>query len=303
MTSIRDIPRDIFMNNIATNFDISTVENMSSVSNAYQKEELVKNLIESNVFLQENSEISSDDLICAINHGYFTFQDFQEILEAICRQDKDAIAAITFTDVETSADSINGTFKMFQLFKECAINSESSAHVKNVISDLLMSYYDELFKKRSGFNKFESSTIGYCFRSDNCEWHNIDINPYYLYENMNHMIQSDRSFYFRQNMENKPSILVNDTYKNQAETISFLAHIMGYGNTCSKIYVFYEMIKYMNDIHKHSYLPDKVNEMCITKIKEFRPIIEKCTYKTPAFFKKIVFEEFDIFLNLKMNKV
>jgi len=301
MTSICDIPRDIFMNNIATNFDIPTVENLASVSNAYQKKELVKNLIETNVFLQENSDISSDDLIYAINHGYFTFQAFQDILEAICKQDKDAIVAITFTDIETSTDSINSTFKMFQLFKECAINSESSAHIKNVISDLLMSYYDELFKKRSGFNKFESSTIGYCFRSDNCNWHNIDINPYYIYENMNHMIQSNRSFNFRQNMESKTSILMNDTYKNQVETISFLAHIMGYGNICSRIYVFYEMVKYMNDINKHSYLPGKVNDMCITKINEFRPIITKCTYKTPAFFKKIVLEEFDIFI--KMNKV
>lgn len=289
------------MNNIATNFNISTVENMSSVSSAYQKEELVKNLIASNVFLQENSDISSDDLICAINHGHFTFQDFQDILEAICKQDNDAIASFTFTDVETSVDSINCTFKIFQLFKECAIKSESNAHVKNEISDLLMSYYDELFKKRSGFNKLEPSTIGFCFRCDNCEWHNIDINPYYLYENMNHMIQSDHSFYFRQIMENKPSILMNDTYKNQVETVSFLAHIMGYGNICSRIYVFYEIVKYMNDIHKHSYLPGEVNEMCITKINEFRPIITKCTYKTPAFFKKIVLEEFDIFI--EMNKI
>ena len=291
MTSICDTPRDIFMNNIATNFNISTVENMS----------LVKNLIESNAFLQGNSKISSDELIYAINHGHFTFQSFQEILEAICKQDNDAIDAITFTDVKTSIESINSTFKIFQLFKECAINSESNAHVKNVISDLIMSYYDELFKKRSGFNKFESSTIEFCFRCDNCEWHNIDINPYYLYENMNHMIQSDRSVYFRQIMENKTSILMNDTYKNQVETISFLAHMMGYGNICSRIYVFYEMVKYMNDINKHSYLPGKVNEMCITKINEFRPIITKCTYKTPAFFKKIVLEEFDIFI--KMNKV
>lgn len=301
MTSICDIPRDIFMNNIAANFDISTVEKFSLVSNAYEKKELVKKFIESNVFLQENSKISTDELIYTINNGYFTFQAFQDILEKICKQDNYAIDAITFADVKTSIENINNTFKIFQLFRECAINSKSSAQIKHVISDMLIRYYDELFKKRSGFNKFESSTIGYCFRSDNCNWHNIDINPYYLYENMNHMIQSNRSFYFRQNMENKSSIIINDTYKNQVETIEFLANIMSYGNIFSKIYVFYEMVKYMNNIHKHSYLPCKVNEMFIIKMKEFRPIITKCTHKTPLFFKKIVLEEFDTFI--KMHKM
>ena len=309
MTSICDIPHDIFNNYIVTNINVPTVENLASVSKTMycQKEELVKISINSNVFVPTYTRINPDDLLNVIKKSHFTYQSFQQILEAIRKKDKNAIM-VDFTNIETSEESINNTFRIFQLLETYAIESGCNASIGNVISWLLINYFDEIYKKRSGLKKFDSSVIGYCLRNDNFNWHKIDINPYYIYENMNYMPLKRRSINLRQNMEKQSGFVMQDIYKYQVtphvfqvETLDFIMHIMQYGCNGDKIYAFYEFIRYINninDFHQHSYLPDNVLKMCVSKIKDFRYQITKYAEKNPAFFRKIILGEFDKFIDM-----
>ena len=311
MISICDFPHDIFINHIITNIKVPIVENLASVSKTMycQKEELVKISINSNVFVPTYTQINPDDLLNVIKKSIFTYQSFQQILESIRKKDKNAIT-VDFTNIETSEDSINNTFRIFQLLETYAIESQCNASIGNIISWLLINYFDELFKKRSGFKTFDSSVIGYCLRNENLNWHKIDINPYYIYENMNYIPLKKRSINFRQNMENESGFIMKDIYKYQVkhlafqvETLSFIIHITTYGYNDDKVYVFYELIRYINnitDFHHHCYISDNVIMICISKINDFRYQIRKNIDKKPAFFKKIVITEFDKFL--EMNK-
>jgi len=314
MTSICDIPHDIFNNYIVTNINVPTVEKLASVSKTMycQKEDLVKISINSNVFVPTYTRIHHDDLLNVIKKSHFTYQSFQQILEAIRNKDKNAIT-VDFTNIETSEESINNTFRIFQLLETYAIESQFNANIENMrqvsdISVLLVNYFNEIFKARSGLKKFDSSVIGNCLRNDIFNWHKIDINPYYIYENMNYMLQKRRSFQLRQNMENKICVIMKDIYNYevkplvfQVDTLNFIMHITNNGCNSDKIYTFYEFIRYINDIndfHKHCYLPDEVSQKCIAKINDFRYHVTKNFEKKPAFIKQIIFEEFDKFIDM-----
>lgn len=311
MITICDIPHDILINYIVTNINVPTVEKLALVSKTMycQKEELVKISIDTNVFVPTYTRINSDELLTVIKKSHFTYQSFEQILKAICNKDKNAIT-VDFTNVETSEESINNSFRIFQLLETYAIESECNASIGNVISELLIKYFDELFKKRSRLKQFEASLIGYWLRNDIFNWHKIDINPYYLYENMNYMLLKKRSFNLRKNIESKTMIVLKDIYKYevnnllfQKETLIFIAHIMNYGCIDDNIYVFYEFIRYINNInhfHQHCYLPDYAIQIFILKINDFRHWITHHTVNTPAFFKKIIYTEFEKFL--EMNK-
>lgn len=301
MTNLCDIPSDIFINYITNNINLSIVEKLTSVGKMMycKKEELLKNLVISNIFLQTNIDISPDDLIDTINKSHFTFQSFQHILEGICNRDRNSIE-FKFTNVQTSMESINSTFKIFQLFKKSTniIYREYNIQFGHLVSKLLLDYFDEVFKKRSGLTKFNMTIIRFYFHNVNCNWHIIDINPYYIYENMNHILQSKRSYIYRQNIENRINICIDGSYENQEETVRFLAYLMCYGDTIRKVYIFYEIVKYMNTIHKHISLNNKMTLMCYEKINELRSDSATCMNKLPVFFKKVVYEEFDNFLEL-----
>lgn len=323
MTSICDIPSDIFINHITTYINLYDVGKLTSVSKSIycHKEELLINLINYNVFLKTNIYISPYEITNIIKKSHFTYQSFLLILEGMCNKKRDithqSLLRILegsyskdentivheLTNVDTSIESINSTFKIFQILKTCAIiiNSECNMRYGVLITELMLVYFDEVFKKRFNMKTFNPSIIRFCFHQAKCNWHTIDINPYYIYENMNYVLHSKRSFQYRQNIENRLNILLEDSYENQEETIKFLLNVMQYGDMSRKIYVFYEIVKYMNAIYDHIYLSNRIINLCIDKINQFRPEILKCTKNTPIFMKKIIFEEFDKFIEINHN--
>jgi len=303
MTSFSDIPNEIMVNNIAKNLDLSGIEKITSVSKTFydQKEELVNAIINSDEFLQ--SYTHKDDILNIIKKSHFTPQSFLRIFDGICNRDKNAIT-FEFTNVETSKESIDNTFNIFQLFKCCTniIQIKYNLQYGHLISKLLVDYFNELFKKRSGLKKFNASIIGFYFHNTNCDWHIIDINPYYIYENLNNMLQSSRSFLYRQYIENRTNILMDGEYDHQQYTLKFLMNIMNYGDISRKTYIFYEIVKYMNAIREHNIFNEKTIKACMNKIHELRYLItENIHNKIPKYFKEIVFEEFDKFLEMNRD--
>lgn len=298
MTSICNIPHEIFINHIATNINLSQVETLTSVSKEWyrQKEEIVNNIIHSDEFLR--TCIAPDELISMIKKSHFTLKSFQCVLNGLCGTHE---FSFSLAKRSTTTESINNSFRIFQLLKKYAIAIDCRTQILNKISDLLVDYFDELFKQRSSYKKYNSSIIGSYFRKEDCDWHTIDINPYYIYENMNYILSSCRSFLYRQNIENRIKILMIDSYENQGKTLKFLMSLMNYGDMGRRIYIFYEIVKYLNDIYPSKYLGDKIARMCRMKIEEFRPDIAKSTKNVPVFLKKAVMAEFDKFLEL--NKV
>ena len=302
MTSFCDIPHEIFINHIAMNIQLSNVEILTSVSKEWygKKEEIVKNIINSDAFLRTYA--SPDELIDTIKKSDFTFKSFEGILNAIHGHN---IEEISFTRsklaLATTTNCINSTFRIFQLFKKLAIDTRCSTQLLNKISDLLVDYFDELFKQRSSYKKYNSSIMGSYFRKEDCDWHTIDINPYFIYENMNYILCSCRSFLYRKNIENKIKILMINSYENEGKTLKFLMNLMNYGDMGRRIYIFYEIVRYLNDIYPSKFLGDRIARLCKMKIEEFRPDIAKSTKNVPIFLKKVVFSEFDRFLELNKS--
>lgn len=305
MTCFTDIPSDLFIN-IYKNINLLDVDKITSVSNTFycQKKEIIKNIIDSNVFVQKYSNISTDNIIYNIEKSYFTFNTFQKILDGICNKDRNAIS-IKFTNVETSTESIDSTFKIFQLFKKYSIviYEESKMQFGSIITELLLDYFDELFKKRIGLDTLKKSIIMFTFHNSDCMWHNININPYYICENLNIKLNFHNSPKFRKNVKNRISIRMDDTYKNQQETFEYFIKICN-NESDNMIYVFYELIKYLNDINHHINLHKIIIKSILSKTKDFRDKITNNNfkkYKIDFFMKKAVLEEFDIFIDNNKN--
>jgi len=294
---IEDIPRDIIIYHISNTLGLSDI---AKVAIACKSTSSYITDIGKNIGANYNSTINhiSDngfDIMKQVKHSIFNIREFDNIIDCI-KKNKISELIINYDQkyIDTSSKCMNATFKIFQLFQKYAENENNSMAIKTV-SKMLIEYFKVLFKKRNNTSVSNEYIVTNVIL--NKIWHNIDINVYYIYENYNFILLSNRSYGLKNYMEKYTNVMLNDNSEFSSNTLSFIMLFMNYGNMYRKTYCFYEIIKYLNIFQGK--LHTKMKKTCCERIEVFTPIINENTKKFPVYFKKNVFIEFDKFVSKK----
>lgn len=294
---IEEIPRDIIIYHITNNLELSDIAKIaiSCRSTACYVSDTDTNLTKSYDSTISYIGNNGTDVIKEVKNSIFNIREFDDIIDRIKKNNTHKLI-INYDKkyIDTSSKGMNSTFKIFQLFQKYAENTNNSMAIKTV-SNMLIQYFKILFKKRNNTSVTSENIVTNVIL--NQIWHNIDINLYYIYENYNFILLSNRSYGLKKYMESYTNIMLNDNLQFSSNTLYFIMIFMRYGNMYRKVYCFYEIIKYLNIFHDK--LSTKLKNVCCERIETFTPDINENTKHFPVYFKKNVFVEFDKFTSNK----
>lgn len=311
-----DIPIDLIVNHIGNNITFADVSKLTLVSKNLRTNiksnvpHLISNIISNNYGFGYYKNELDVDMVNDIKKSALSFLQFEEAIQAIRNID---VTSISFEfdkkTIDTSDESINATFKIFQMF---ALESESfdkelTFAFIEVFTKSLLKYFSAVFQAR---NKISQYSEPYCInhvlnKSATNGWYKVNINVYYLYENYNLLTASNRSYKFKSYIENNTKIIMSSQIKRNSCTLMYLMVIMSSGSVQEKLYCFHEIMKLLNYIYtykteKMSLLKDyhKFTTTCRRKIYEFKSFIEENRSLLPCYLRKCFLAEYDMFIEI-----
>lgn len=307
-----NIPIELILYHIGKDLSFYDIANLACSDKNFKSSinELVDIVINNNDIFTIYKEKYGDDIIENIKNSAINIYEFEDTMKAIRNND---ISSISFDFnkkyINTSIESINATFKIFQIFQLEAekSNDEISYTLMNHITNLLLNYFHALFQTRNNVRDYNDSYITpFMLKNtdDNNGWHKIDINIYFLYENYTLIQTSKRSFNLKCYMENNINIVHNEINEQIYNTMRYLMMLMSIGNLQEKVYCFHEIMKLLNYIYSKNtqsnyFLKYKnFTIVCLRKINEFKEYLTANSSELPNYFKKSVFAEFDKFIDI-----
>lgn len=312
-----DIPIDLLIHHIGNNIAFTDVTNLTLVSKSLYANmqsnipHLFANIIRNNYALDFYLNELEFDIIDDIKKSALSFLKFEETMQAIRTND---VSSISFEfdkkTVDTSVESINATFKIFQML---AMESESFDEELTIafieaFTKALLQYFRALFQARNNVSNYDESyqVHNILNKSGTNGWHKVNINVYFLYENYNLLMASKRSYKFKSYIENDTNIIIiNNHIRRNRYALMYLMTLMSNGTFQEKVFCFHEIMKLLNYIYalqkeKNSFSNEceVFTSTCLRKINEFRTYITENSTLLPQYFRKCIFAEYDRFIEI-----
>lgn len=311
-----DIPIDLVVNHIGNNITFADVSNLSLVSKNFRTNiksyvpHLISNIISNNYAFGYYKNELDVDIVNDVKKSALSFLQFEKIVQAIRNIDVTAISLeFDRNTVDTSAESINATFKIFQMFalESDSFNKELTFAFIEAFTKSLSNYFIAVFQARNNISQYSEP---YCIhhvlnKSATNGWYKVNINVYFLYENYNLLTLSKRSYQFKNYIENNTDIIINNHIRRNRHTLMYLMTLMKSGMVKEKLYCFHEIMKLINHIYaskkeKESLVGERdvFTTTCLRKINEFKIDMVEFSSSLPCYFKKSILAEYDRFIEI-----
>lgn len=240
------------------------------------------------------STFKNVDVFNIIYVSSFTFKEFEDVFLAL--NNDIFVTGKIISNVKQQSDmKIEATFQVFQMLQACFIYNQS-------LMPSLIEYFDMTF--------YENNKIAVNNRLfDNIEmtgWEKININLYKVYENIQCLTLSLRSYRFCENIKN--NIIIRDEFLYQTESINFLI-------VCSRsvhdqnivAYLLLEVFRYLNILYdkfkdEHHMFPDTLySPAFMLGCSVMMMNIRMNSHGTKKLIRERMLEEFDRFEDIVIN--
>ena len=308
-TTINTIPNDIIMDMIVLNLELSDISKLILSSRYYNnnRDAIYNTVIANDRFLNKN--LNNINLINSIKYSAFSLKLFFEIYDNI-KNNTIRNSSIPFIDVKNNKDfltahSIDETFKLYKLLMTFVLYKKKS-QFRNFITTHMIKYFRNIYKYRHPGMKDISKNIFFKLitNSGELKWHMLNINIYYLYENGNLILFANRSYDFKNNMDNFDDGIIDTNDDNSLYTIAFLIKMFEYlKNIEIRIYYMYKIFKYTKFIlllnKNFNFKNENFIKVIKNKIEDFKyDIGNDFRSKIPYFIRQKMFIEIDELNNL-----
>ena len=310
-----DIPNDVLVNHIGCNISIVNIACLANVYNFIKPciEELSKISIQNYEIYGFYEKELGLDFMNDVLQSVFDIYQLDNIIRGIWNNDV-ASVCLNFdrADCRKDINSINSTFKIFQMFQmetDRIYNSWQQMNdreiMMNEITNSLLRYFRIVFQERNKIRIGDEENIMTQYILSQCKfygWHKVDINIYMLYENYKLIRTFKSSFSFTSYMKNNTTLIMNNTSNRQVETLMYLLAITDTGTMYERVYCFYEIFKLLNIIYRYETMvnyflyQNDFTISCLTKLQEFRTTIMENSSVFPKYFVECVFSQFDNFV-------
>lgn len=270
-------------------------------SNIY---ELFQNNVKKDKFLNDYSTLNEIDFIDVIQKSSFDIVTFTKVCDAIIENDETDMT-ITFHDnIHTNIENINATFQIFQILKIFGEShkffwhgSESNVHI---ITQSMLHYFQAVFKKRTNLlhHVFNENILTSYLENKDTNWSDIDINIYFIFEQFNLPSSYESLQIFKTYLINRTNILLNKPF-HQIYTLEFLNKLMGSCGQHNGLYIYYEILKYINIVYDTNvlYLTENTISSLLNHTKDIKKDVDHILSNCPKFFEQNINKEIDCFIS------
>ena len=316
MIQFDDIPAEVIVNYIGCHISFSEIANLA-LSCKFLKEgisDLVDRfLATTNSFYEFYQKDLRIDILENIPISVFSIYEFEEIMNGISNSDI-KVVCLNFDNryIDTSLESINATFKFFQMFQILAelmeelLENGYSSFIMDEITKSLLRYFRELFKDRNNLREYDENVVDAFLltREENKSWHKMNINIYFIYENLILIQLLKHSRHCKWFIEDQKDIIINRFPPCQKYTVVFLVKVFQLAkerNRFEALYCLYEIIKYVNIITEEDkrdikfFHPKKrFIKSCLKTIGDYQHEMNELSSVSKR-FKEVVTKEFNRF--------
>jgi hypothetical protein len=214
---------------------------------------------------------------------------------------------LTFETVNQSEQTISNTITTFKYLKKYLIKNLTSKTSKDNINHRLMTYMSDVFKDKNKGVSCDIATFSLFIHQNN--WEKTEINLYNLFERYNLMKYKQRSFALKKKILNDVlSIHTEFNPRYNYITVGFLINLCDIADSKpTKLYVVYEMYKYMNYFLENNIKSSSLNKKTfqlasVEKAEEFLKQIQN-DFATilPKYFKDLLIDELTKYKKLAVN--
>lgn len=289
---------------------IRDILNISSSSKSYyvMRENMYHIFVKNNPFLKQYLQKRKMCLKSTIETSSFTKlqffkmfdnididkrpQKFQSIchnIEELCEDEK---------AFHLSKKAIDSSFELFKIIGSFAMQ-KFKFYFKDSITSHLLTYFSNIYDARHPRvdNICKDIFNNFITKKDKIAWQLLNVNIYYIYENVNLLKFAKRSCALKNNMINFDEGNIFENPENNLSTIYFTIHMFDFLPSVEiKIYFMYQMFKFVTKIVED-------NLMCDSKFITFQKTILKkieifefdlnCQFRSsiPCYMRKMMIEK------------